>query len=139
MYDSSVISHREYKQLTKATPLAHERAKALRNSLSDPEKMLWSVLKGNRINGIAFRIQHPLGQYIADFYCHRARLVIEIDGKTHQGDRLRHDARRDAWMRSCGIETLRVQASEVFDNLNGVVMTITDRAQRRIALIHPNA
>ncbi|MCA9275037.1 MAG: DUF559 domain-containing protein [Phycisphaerales bacterium] len=131
-----MISHREYKELTKATPLARERAMALRESLSDPEKLLWSALKGNRIDGIAFRIQHPLGQYIADFYCHRARFVIEIDGNTHQGDRLRDDARRDAWMQSCGIELMRIPAREVFQNLNGVVQTIVDRARKRIDFIH---
>ena len=107
----------------------------LRDNLTDPEKMLWSVLKGNKVRGLAFRTQHPLGSYIADFYCHRARLVIEVDGKRHHGQRLVADAQRDAWMQSCGIEVLRVQASEVFQNLNGVVNTIADRAQRRISLI----
>jgi len=132
----TMISHREYKERTQATAQAKARAKGLRSKLSDPERMLWDVLKGDGISGISFRIQRPIGAYIADFYCHRARLVIEIDGGTHDGDQLVHDAHRDAWMRSCGIEVLRIPAREVFQNLNGVVQTIADRARKRIDLIH---
>lgn len=127
-----MLTHREYKRRVLATKLARERAAELRDRLTEPEVMLWSVLKGNRLDGHAFRTQHAIGGYIADFYCHRARLVVEIDGEQHQGERLRHDARRDEWMRSCGIEVLRVRASDVFENLEGVRRTIAARAKQRI-------
>jgi len=130
-----MLSHREYKQRIRATRLARERAVELRTELSDPEKILWARLKGNKLGGHAFRIQHALGAYIADFYCHRARLVIEVDGKVHQGEQLDHDARRDAWMQGCGIEVLRVRAIDVFNNLEGVCRSIEDRANRRSAMI----
>ncbi len=94
--------------------------------------MVWSLLKGNQLDGIAFRCQHPLGPYIVDFYCHAARLVIEIDGTTHQGDQLQHDHQRDAWMRARGIKVLRVPAREVLKNLAGVHATIRQRAHQRI-------
>jgi very-short-patch-repair endonuclease len=94
--------------------------------------MVWSLLKGNQLDGIAFRCQHPLGPYIVDFYCHAARLVIEVDGSTHQGDQLQHDRKRDAWMRERGVQVLRVPAREVLENLAGVHATIRQQAHQRI-------
>jgi very-short-patch-repair endonuclease len=130
-----MLSHREYKQKIRATRLARERAIELRAQLTDPEKILWARLKGNKLGGHAFRTQHALGAYIADFYCHRARLVIEVDGKVHQDEQLEHDARRDAWMQCCGIEVLRVRAVDVFENLDGVCRSIAEHAERRSAKI----
>jgi len=126
-----VIDHATYRQLTKPTYLARQRAKALRDNLSPPEQLLWSYLRNNQIANLPFRSQHPLGPYIADFYCREARLVIEIDGKTHQADQLTHDYTRDEWMQSRGIRVLRVQAKEVFAELEAVVRTIRGIAVER--------
>jgi very-short-patch-repair endonuclease len=92
--------------------------------------LLWAIRSDSSSN-IRFRSQEPLGPYIADFYCHPARLVIEIDGVQHN-DQHNHDARRDAWMRDAGIEVFRVSASEVLTNLQGVYDTMVARASRRI-------
>ena len=100
---SDMLSHKQYRARTQATPQANARAKELRKQLTPPEAMLWSVLKNNQLDGIAYRAQHPIGPYITDFYCHRARLVIEIDGSAHQGDQIHHDQARDEWMRERGI------------------------------------
>ncbi len=59
-------------------------AKHLRKNMTDAETVLWMYLKEG-INGLKFRRQHPIGIYIADFYCHKARLIIEIDGERHNG------------------------------------------------------
>ena len=126
-----MIDHATYRQLTKPTYLARQRAKALRDNLSPPEQLLWSYLRNNQIANLPFRSQHPLGPYIADFYCREARLVIEIDGKTHQADQLTHDYTRDEWMQSRGIRVLRVQAKEVFAELEAVVRTIRGIAVER--------
>ncbi|MCW3108841.1 MAG: hypothetical protein JWQ09_3347, partial [Segetibacter sp.] len=66
-----------------AHPLVFERAKELRKNMTEAEKLLWEYLKGG-INGFKFRRQHPIGIYIADFYCHSFKLIIELDGKIHE-------------------------------------------------------
>lgn len=131
-----MIGHREYKLKTRATVSAKRLAIELRKELSPPEKMVWSLLKGNKLDGLAFRTQHAMGVYVADFYCHGGRLVVEIDGKLHQGEQLEHDKVRDAWMRSCGVAVLRVRAVDVFENLDGVQRTIAELAHQRIAMIN---
>ena len=127
-----MIDHATYRQLTKPTTLARQRAKALRDILSPPEQLLWAYLRNNQVAGLPFRSQHPLGPYIADFYCREARFVIEIDGKTHQAEQLAHDKARDEWMQSCGIHVLRIQARDVFAELNAVVQTIHGIARKRV-------
>ena len=119
-----MLDHHAYRTLTKPTMLAKQRAKSLRDNLSPPEQLLWSTLRNNQIAQLPFRAQHPLGPYIADFYCRDARLVIEIDGKTHQADQLTHDKARDNWMKLRGIRVLRIQARDVFSDLEAVVRTI---------------
>ncbi len=82
--------------------------------------------------GQRFRRQSPIGVYIADFYCHNLRLVIEVDGKTHQQRQLVHDKKRDVWMQSKGIFVVRVQARDVFENLEGVQGMIEQVVRRRL-------
>jgi len=65
-----------------ALPLIFGKAKELRKNMTEAEKILWGYLKGG-LNGLKFRRQHPIGVYIADFYCHAIRLVVELDGKIH--------------------------------------------------------
>ncbi len=126
-----MMDHRTYRARTKPTDQAKLRASALRDEITPPEKLLWSVLRNNQIDGLSFRSQHATGPYIADFYCRDARLVIEIDGKTHHGEQLEHDHHRDQWMQSSGIHVLRVQAREVFAELEAVVRTIHSIAIQR--------
>jgi very-short-patch-repair endonuclease len=90
-----------------------KRARALRKQMSLPEVLLWQRLKP-RPNGLKFRPQHPAGPYILDFYCHEARLVIEIDGIAHDmGDRPERDEARDADLRQRGLRVVRIPASDV--------------------------
>jgi very-short-patch-repair endonuclease len=78
-----------------------------------PEALLWRELKGQP-DGIRFRKQHPIRPYFADFYCAAAKLVIEIDGISHDmGDRPARDVERDAFLQSKGYRVLRIPASEV--------------------------
>jgi very-short-patch-repair endonuclease len=60
-----------------------EAARILRKSMTIPEKLLWDKLKEKQIYGLRFRRQHPIEFFIADFYCHQIRLVVEIDGEIH--------------------------------------------------------
>ena len=92
---------------------ALHNARRLRSKMSLPEALLWKILK-KRPSGVKFRRQHPVGNYVADFYCAERRLIVEIDGIAHDmGDRPERDARRDEWMRSCGMEVMRIPASDV--------------------------
>jgi very-short-patch-repair endonuclease len=100
--------------------------------MSAPETTLWQVLR-TRPGGLKFRRQHPSGPYIADFYCHEARLVIEVDSEAHnRGDRPYRDTSRDAWFAERGLTTLRIAATDIQQNIDGVtVQILTAVASRR--------
>jgi very-short-patch-repair endonuclease len=109
-------------------------ARTLRRAMSLPEMLLWKQLKRARLDGLRFRRQHPLGRYVLDFYCDAARLAIEVDGAQHTlPDHEEHDAARDAWVLEQGIETLRIPAIDVLQELDGVVRLIEERARRKVA------
>ena len=92
--------------------------------MSLPEALLWQRLRGSP-SGVAFRKQHPIDPYVADFYCSRSKLVIEIDGQAHdRGDRPRRDERRDAFLQERGYRVLRIAADEVLKDPDGVASSI---------------
>lgn len=64
----------------------YQYCKELRQSETTAEKILWKCLRGRKFHGLKFRRQHPLHKYIADFYCHEKKLVIELDGEIHSGE-----------------------------------------------------
>ena len=79
----------------KANPFVFELAKDLRRNMTDAENLLWFHLK-EVIEGLKFRRQHPIGIYIADFYCHNLKLIIELDGTIHNKPRVKlYDERRE--------------------------------------------
>ena len=89
-------------------------ARHLRRSARSYEELLWQLLRNRQRCGKKFRRQHPLGIYTADFYCAEAQLVVEVDGSPHQtSEGKRKDEIRDAWMRSQGLEVLRLGGWEV--------------------------
>ena len=85
---------------------ARERARSLRRDMTDAEKSVWRILRLYQIDGHRFRRQVPLGRYIADFVCHDARLVIEIDGGQHQGS-APQEAERTRFLQDQGYRVLR--------------------------------
>ena len=104
-------------------------ARRLRREMSLPEVLLWRELR-KRPEGFKFRKQHPAGPYAADFFCHEARLVIEVDGQAHErGDRPERDKARDAWFVERRFRMLRIPAAEVLGNLEGVVQWIVQHAK----------
>jgi len=95
--------------------------------MTPPEVMLWSRLRTRQPGGPRIRRQHPIGPYVADFYCADARLVIEIDGWNHNmGDAPERDVRRDAWMAEQGLTVVRYPAADVLTDLTGVADGIWD-------------
>src|SRR5258707_13899756 len=84
------------------------RAKSLRTWMTRAETLLWRYLKAHHVDGLGFRRQVPIRGYVADFVCHSAHLIVELDGESHDFDsRQRHDERRDAWFASQGYAVLR--------------------------------
>jgi len=97
----------------------------LRGSMTDAERLLWSKLKGKQLKGLQFYRQKIIGNYIVDFYCARAGVVIEVDGGQHYTDDGRAaDAERDRYLQSLGLKVLRYSDNDVLTNTGGVVESI---------------
>ena len=98
---------------------ADDRARALRQNMTDAERSIWRILRSSQMDGYRFRRQVPFGQYIADFVCHGAGLMIEIDGG--QPDRSSPDElKRTRFLEHQGYRVLRFWNNEVRSNLEGV-------------------
>jgi very-short-patch-repair endonuclease len=100
-------------------------ARALRRNSTDAERLLWAELRDHRLNGAGFRRQVPIASYIADFVCHAARLVIELDGGQHFSDgQEAADNRRSGIIEAEGFRVLRFSNHDVMTNRAGVLETI---------------
>jgi very-short-patch-repair endonuclease len=105
--------------------------------MSPPERLLWWALK-QRPSGYRFRKQCPQGPYSLDFACLETRLAIEVDGEAHnRGSAPQRDERRDRFVAEQGFATLRIPARDVFCNLEGVVIAITEECRKRGPLHRP--
>jgi very-short-patch-repair endonuclease len=114
-------------------------ARRLRREMSPAERLLWSALR-TRPDGFKFRKQCPQGPYSLDFACLQARLGIEVDGEAHdRAGRPERDAARDRYLEVLGFLIMRIPAREVFQNLEGVVLGITDMCRTRGPLHQPAA
>jgi imidazole glycerol-phosphate synthase subunit HisF len=92
------------------------RARRLRAEATPAESILWQLLR-NRSLGAKFRRQHPLGGYFADFYCHDAGLVIELDGSAHDSPSAQaNDAQRDRMLRLAGLRVVRLRNELVLEH-----------------------
>jgi len=105
-------------------------ARHLRRSMTPTEKKLWSSLRANRLDGLHFRRQIVVEGYIADFYCHAARLVVEVDGGVHQQQQ-GYDGLRDQVMKAAGYAVLRIPAEEVESNVEHVLTKIRKAVARQ--------
>jgi very-short-patch-repair endonuclease len=102
---------------------AGARARTLRQNMTEAEMRIWRMLRAHRINGHKFRRQVPIGRYIADFVCHEARLVVEIDGGQHDRSSPRETERND-FLQKEGYRILRFWNNEVLANPDGAQETI---------------
>jgi cyclase len=101
-----------------------ERAEELRKNPTEDEKLLWLYLKRNQL-GVRFKRQHPIWMYIADFYCHELKLVIEVDGSIHNlKEVVEHDIAREEDISSFGIKVIRFSNNEVKNRIESVVERI---------------
>jgi very-short-patch-repair endonuclease len=100
-----------------------ERARLLRQSGTDAERRLWSVLRNQRLGGVKFRRQYAIGNYIADFVCIEQRLVVELDGSQH-ADAVDYDTALSAWFAASGYRVLRLWNNEVLRNIENATEAI---------------
>ncbi len=108
-----------------ATPKLFELAESLRERMTEAEKILWSSLKNNDWQ-LNFRRQHPISIYIADFYCHKLKLVIELDGGYHENKDVKiHDRVREKDISDFGIKVLRFKNEEVINTIEKVLIKIS--------------
>ena len=92
-----------------------ERARELRRKQTSAEAIFWELVRDRRFMGLKFRRQHQYGDYVLDFYCDSAKLVIELDGEVHEKTK-DHDHKRDAYLSSCGLRVLRFENSELLES-----------------------
>ena len=105
-----------------SSPGARVRAKRLRQSSTPGENAWWERLRDRRFLGLKFRRQVPIGPYVADFYCHDRRLVLELDGGIHEEERRKaHDDNRDANLIALGFKVLRFTNDDLLEDLDSVL------------------
>jgi very-short-patch-repair endonuclease len=108
-------------------PLLLAKAREMRKKATTAEKLLWSLLRDRQLHNAKFRRQHPLGNYILDFYCHESRLAVELDGGGHaEPEQQELDRKRTEWLNEQGITVLRFWNNEVMENTSGVLERIAE-------------
>ena len=112
-----------------------EFARSLRKNATPAERILWQELRLLKSEGRHFRRQVPIDKYIADFACHSAKLVVELDGGQH-GDAVNYDDIRTKVINHHGYKVLRFWNSEIFESLEGVVDRIRHEAGLKTAFTY---
>jgi very-short-patch-repair endonuclease len=103
-----------------------EYSRKLRKNMTDAEKFLWSKIRGKQLQECQFYRQKIIGNYIVDFYCAKAKLIIELDGGQHYTNEGKaKDETRDKYMQCHGLKVLRFSDIEVFKNTDGVLEEIS--------------
>jgi len=102
---------------------ARARARTLRQNMTEAERGVWQILRSHQMQEHKFRRRVAIGRYIADFVCHEARLIVEIDGGQHDRSSPR-EAERSGFLQGEGYRILRFWNNEILANLDGVHQTI---------------
>ncbi len=106
----------------------HQKIKAarqLRRRQTNAENLLWAELRQMRTQGVRYRRQHPIGDYIVDFVCLEKKLIIEVDGGQHNVEsEIAKDEHRVKWLESEGYRVIRFWNNDVLTNIEGVVSRI---------------
>jgi len=89
---------------------------------------LWEAIRDRQLDGLRFRCQHPVGRFVLDFYCPSHRLVVEVDGGSHEG-KPDYDQARTAALAAFGYHVLRFRNADVLNRLPSVLATIRETAR----------
>lgn len=109
----------------------YQYGRELRQSSTKAEKILWNYLRNRNLNGSKFRRQHPIDKFIADFYCHEKKLVIELDGAVHDEKvNADYDEARTYELKGSGVKVVRFRNSEVENNIAMVLKKITEAIEK---------
>lgn len=114
-----------------AVPATFQKARLLRKKMTPEELILWEKLKGKQIYNTRFRRQHPINKFIADFYCHAVKLVVELDGEIHLQQK-EYDKERTLILKEFGIDVIRFSNLEIIRNIDIVVVQIENRVKARL-------
>jgi len=104
-----------------------DRARGLRHHATPPEQFLWWVLRSRRLGGLKFRRQEPIGPYVVDYCCREIKLIVELDGMSHDDEQSR-DAVRERWLQEQGYRLVRVTNWDVNEDLEAVARLIAREA-----------
>jgi len=107
----------------RSNPKTMHRAGELRKEPTPAESKLWSYLRGNKLNGVNFRRQHAIGNYIADFVSIKRKLIIELDGSQHL-EQAEYDIVRSQYFASLGYKVIRFWNNQIINDIEGVIQTI---------------
>jgi very-short-patch-repair endonuclease len=123
----------DYEFFYGAPPEIFFRASQLRNNMTRSEMLLWEKLRRKKIYGLTFRRQHPINLFIADFYCHKAKLVIEVDGSLHEIESYKtRDKGRDDEFEKFGLITIRFSNDDIIYDIDSVIKKIKEVCSKRI-------
>ncbi|PKN02270.1 MAG: DNA methylase [Elusimicrobia bacterium HGW-Elusimicrobia-1] len=112
-------------------PELKELARQLRNRATQSEIKLWKYLKGKQLDGYDFHRQKPIGDYIADFFCPKLKLALELDGYTHGFENVfDKDAVKTRRLNEMGITVLRFNDEDVVKNIDGVLGCIREYIEK---------
>ena len=108
-----------------ANPKLFEYAKALRQSQTHAEELLWQQLKDKKLNGLEFRRQHAISKFIGDFYCHEKKWVIEVGGRVHDLQEVKeNDNAKEGWFSELGLKVIRFTNEEIATEMHKVLKEI---------------
>ena len=107
-------------------------AKLLRSRLTPAEEKLWEEVRDNKL-GVRFRRQHPISKYVVDFYCHKCKLVIELDGEVHSDKTVQlEDQNKQDSLVAMGLTVIRFTNTKVLNQIEEVVLEIEDFIKTRL-------
>ena len=105
-------------------------SRKLRNNMTECEKMLWEKISKKQLNGLKFRRQFPVGRYIADFYNHEKKLIIEVDGSVHN-EQKEYDKNREKYLEASGYTIIRFTNDEIVNNIDLVIEKISRKTNSK--------
>jgi len=115
-----------------ALPILFELARKLRDNQTDAEVFLWNQLGNIRNSKVRFKRQHPILYFIADFYCHKAKLIIEVDGGYHDiPEQYQYDKEREHELEDLGLKLIRFTNEQVMYNIENTLKEIEDVIRER--------
>ena len=116
-----------------------ERVRELRKNATEPEKLLWNLLRNRALHDAKFRRQHPISSYILDFYCPEAKLAIELDGSQHlEENKAKYDKERTKILKEQGIKAIRFWNSDVTNRTEEVLNAIWEELEERLPALTPS-